>query len=427
MLVSLLFVAASVQLPSPAPFDSADSRYAVTESPPIPPLSINDVPLNVTLEDGSVEDLFEGDIMLTREQRLSRKGSSNTWSGGVVPFVITASSAPDRAVIIAAIQRWESATCISFDEKPEGYSGGPHLKIFKGGGCWSYVGRVSSGGQSLSIGKGCAYLGTVVHELGHAIGFWHEQSRRDRDSYISVLEDNIISSNINNFRMASSESSLGVQYDIGSIMHYSGFAFTKNGLPTIVTNDLRLNGLLGNREGLSHRDKQLANLMYSCDASCVCPPICRNGGYLTESCECACPPGSSGDTCATVTGTYYPRPCGDQDITSEGSITSPNYPKLYPPGEHCVWIIKAPEGKRVQIEFSTFKIIYRSGAVCYWDWLAVHMDGDPSPELVKCGSELQNQTIVSEGKRLALELHAFKTSYPSLSTGFEAEITFVDA
>ena len=59
--------------------------------------------------------------------------------------------------------------------------------------CWSYLGRIGSG-QILSLVKPqCIDKGTVIHELLHALGFWHEHSRPDRDEHIQVIWNNIIS------------------------------------------------------------------------------------------------------------------------------------------------------------------------------------------------------------------------------------------
>lgn len=47
-------------------------------------------------------------------------------------------------------------------------------------------------GQQLSLGPSCDYKGTIMHELLHALGFYHEQSRTDRDDYVDIWWDQVL-------------------------------------------------------------------------------------------------------------------------------------------------------------------------------------------------------------------------------------------
>lgn len=47
------------------------------------------------------------------------------------------------------------------------------------------------GEQILNMGPGCEYVGLVLHEFGHAIGYFHEHNRPDRDKTVNILWDNI--------------------------------------------------------------------------------------------------------------------------------------------------------------------------------------------------------------------------------------------
>ena len=49
-----------------------------------------------------------------------------------------------------------------------------------------------SGSQPISIGTGCGFIGTVLHELMHALGFFHTSSRHARDAYVVVMSKNIM-------------------------------------------------------------------------------------------------------------------------------------------------------------------------------------------------------------------------------------------
>lgn len=56
--------------------------------------------------------------------------------------------------------------------------------------CWSPVGH-QGGEQLISLSEGCHDKVSAVHELGHALGLWHEHSRSDRDDYLEIIWDNI--------------------------------------------------------------------------------------------------------------------------------------------------------------------------------------------------------------------------------------------
>ena len=111
------------------------------------------------------------------------------WIDGKVPYVLASGfSKKERAVIAKAMVDYEKDTCIKFE--PKQYNDFDYLYIFPGTECGSLVGKVG-GMQPLTLGRGCLFVGIVKHELMHAVGFWHEHSRADRDEYIRVNWKNI--------------------------------------------------------------------------------------------------------------------------------------------------------------------------------------------------------------------------------------------
>lgn len=63
-------------------------------------------------------------------------------------------------------------------------------------------------------------MGVILHEIAHAIGLYHEQSRPDRNSFVQINFDQIQSGKEGNFEIHDNIDSLNVPYDYRSIMHY---------------------------------------------------------------------------------------------------------------------------------------------------------------------------------------------------------------
>lgn len=131
--------------------------------------------------------------------------------------------------------------------------------------CCSFVGFLNYGRQLVSIGQYCLNHATILHEIGHTIGFWHEQSRPDRDEHVSVLLYNVHPRYLSNFlkKDKSQVDSMGVPYDYNSIMHYPKAAFPRRpGLVTLLSKEWGIP--LGNAHELSHLDVLQANKLYRC-------------------------------------------------------------------------------------------------------------------------------------------------------------------
>uniref|UniRef100_A0A8C5M655 Metalloendopeptidase n=1 Tax=Leptobrachium leishanense TaxID=445787 RepID=A0A8C5M655_9ANUR len=162
--------------------------------------------------------------------------------------------------------RFRLKTCIDF--KP--WAGEPnYISFFKDNGCYSYVGNRHMGRQRLSIGTNCDEIAIVQHELLHALGFWHEQSRSDRDDYVTIVWAEISNANRHNFNSYDDTVSnfLNVPYDYMSIMHYANNAFQISTRPTIVANNPKFINLIGQRLDFSERDTQKLHTLYDCGKS----------------------------------------------------------------------------------------------------------------------------------------------------------------
>uniref|UniRef100_A0A8C6WEQ3 Metalloendopeptidase n=1 Tax=Neogobius melanostomus TaxID=47308 RepID=A0A8C6WEQ3_9GOBI len=169
------------------------------------------------------------------------------------------SSSREVSIIERGLFSFHDVSCIRFVKRT---SQRDYINIQSLNGCYSYIGRRGSS-QNLSLQRsGCVYHDTVQHELLHALGFHHEQKRSDRDQYIRVRLENVISGKEHNFDKVNTLNQ-GTSYDYGSVMHYSKYAFSKNNQPTmeaIPDSSVKF----GHATEMSSKDIQRLNSLYKC-------------------------------------------------------------------------------------------------------------------------------------------------------------------
>ena len=210
------------------------------------------------------EALRRGDVLA---HGVAISGNQFRWPNCVVPYVID-EDLPNQGRVTDAIAHWEEHTEIRLVERtPANASAHPDYVRFRPGtGCSAQVGRRQIGEQHVNLASGCS-LGNTIHEIGHVVGLWHEQSREDRDCFVTIHWDNITDGAEHNFNQHISDGDDVGRYDYGSVMHYPAWAFSKNGNDTITPN---AKGVveIGQRDGLSDGDILAIAQMYpSCNKS----------------------------------------------------------------------------------------------------------------------------------------------------------------
>uniref|UniRef100_A0A8C1FRG2 Metalloendopeptidase n=1 Tax=Cyprinus carpio carpio TaxID=630221 RepID=A0A8C1FRG2_CYPCA len=197
---------------------------------------------------GSSEVLIEGDL----------KNSNNIVE---VPFIVSSEfSSYEKSVIANAMSTFHSKTCIRFVARSTQTD---YISIENKDGCFSSLGR-TGGKQVVSLYRqGCVYHGIAQHELLHALGFYHEQTRSDRDQYVRINWKNISPNMAYNFQKQNTNNQ-NTPYDYGSVMHYGKTAFSiQPGLETITPiPDETVE--IGQRQGMSNIDILRINKLYGC-------------------------------------------------------------------------------------------------------------------------------------------------------------------
>jgi len=208
-----------------------------------------------------------GDMVLSPKDVALMKGfrnamsSARLWPGGKLYYQFGSLPAHQQTQVREALRQFngEMRGCVTFTE---GRGDGNYVLVsnMAGNVCQSRIGR-EGGAQHLNIGPTfCQGYGVVKHEFIHALGFWHEQMRPDRNDHLNIHWTNIQSGSCSQFELCRGCSTT-TAYDPRSIMQYGGTLFSCNGRDTMT---LKNGGRITYNEQLTELDKKKIRDLYKC-------------------------------------------------------------------------------------------------------------------------------------------------------------------
>jgi len=193
------------------------------------PELVDDVPLGFKIIGGDIivpEDFDGGSVAATY--------NTNLWPGGRIPYEFDANVTPaNAAAMLVAMSWWENVAAVDFVPRFADFN---YVHIQNSTGNNSQVGTV--GGIQLINIVSWGTTAIMAHELGHALGYWHEQSRSDRNTFVTInianicqtccpLADGTPASCNSQFQQEPTSAAYG-PYDFDSVMHYGRCSFSTN-------------------------------------------------------------------------------------------------------------------------------------------------------------------------------------------------------
>ncbi len=186
--------------------------------------------------------LVHGDILIPANHPVPEGASCSQtgtylpvpWPDGVVPFTFAAGvTGSQKDAMRAAMDEWNySGADLTFVpiEGPDAASLSS-VTIQNSSGNNSSIGLLPPGLNVINVFN-WDYEFIMAHELCHTLGFWHEQSRPDRDTFVTIQCGNVSQTDCSggpcdsNFEKESGWLALNTGYDFDSVMHYDQCAFS---------------------------------------------------------------------------------------------------------------------------------------------------------------------------------------------------------
>lgn len=219
----------------------------------------------ITYERKNGMNFFQGDIVLS-DQQLTEGGTANKggatysrWPNRTIYYTIAGNMGSINVnKINTAVNEYNSKTNARWVQRTNQSN---YVEFIfgssNGSDGWAHIGY-QGGKQTISLDQYIS-VGSVIHEMGHTVGLYHEHCRQDRDQYVSIQWGNIQDGQGYNFNKYTSGTDIG-PFNINSVMMYWPTSYSKNGLPTIKRADG--SNFTYNRTGFTTGDINTINAMY---------------------------------------------------------------------------------------------------------------------------------------------------------------------